>query len=104
MGWKKWPYWLKGGIISVGIAILSTLVLIPFGTPESGWFSYYSIPMFIGAMPLVVLLALISGMNDYAISNAFPGAFLLYAAITYFLVGALVGLIYGKIKSKRPTK
>jgi len=40
MGFKDWPYWLKGGIISILLIILISIILIPFGSPDGELFNF----------------------------------------------------------------
>lgn len=74
MGWKDWPYWLKGGIIGGGIgfvlSLLSSFSIIIRGLVFGGW-------------PDIELIW-----------------FDLLLILSTFIVGAVIGWIYGKIKSK----
>jgi hypothetical protein len=93
MSWKGLPYWLKGGIIGsciyLVLLLLSYVVVILTGNAWMG----IGISKIISSITLPV---------DY-ILILFP--FYLPSYITslvgYFLYGAIFGLIYGKIKSKK---
>ncbi|MBS3114557.1 hypothetical protein J4448_05640 [Candidatus Woesearchaeota archaeon] len=101
MGWKDWPYWLKGGVIAVGIIILVIVFLVPFGESDllgvgsvhsSGGGPYWMLPFLPG-----FILVLIFNPSTKPL-----GYFLFYGTplILYFLIGAVIGWIVGKIKSK----
>jgi len=76
MGWKDWPYWLRGGIISGIIFDLVVLILL-WSISNSG--EGGGIPLFSTA----VLFGLIVGFG------------------LGFIIGAIIGWIVGKIKSKK---
>ena len=67
MGWKKWSYWLKGGIIALGLDIIYAASGL-LALENFGW------------------------IVTFVIAPA--------AAIPLFLIGAIIGWIVGKIKSK----
>ena|SRR3989344_1812488 len=105
MGWEDWPYWVKGGLLAVTIYIIVTIILIPFGQVKSGYFKdvpyWIMYPNFVGYLLSLSLTP-----------SPKPGPFLdfmislnnllifIYSAIFYFLIGALIGWIVGKFKSK----
>lgn len=102
MNWKNWSYWLKGGIIGAALFVFLTIILIPFGWSGGGGHIGYpnfiipSLHIFLS----ILFLALLSG--NFGISDSmFIYASLFFGLISYFLVGALIGRIYGKIKSKK---
>jgi len=100
MSWKDWPYWLKGGIIAAAIYWIVVLLFIIAGPKgwsglgmaqvlmlmlmPSSWFTLGPLEGFLEQVPVVAFLFVI----------------LLQTAI-YFVVGVLIGLIIGKIKSKK---
>ena len=78
MGWKNWPYWLRGGLIGIIVGI----ILLSIGERTS--------------LP-------IEG-NIFSSASYADGPFLyivIFALIIFFIIGAIIGLIVGKIKSKR---
>ncbi len=98
--------WLKGGIIAIILMIILITVLFPikssckntFETRCAPFFAYWELPL----LPSILVLEIAENFglflhNDFLIYSI---AFLV-SAIIYFLIGALVGLIYGKIKSKK---
>jgi hypothetical protein len=93
MGWKEWPYWLKGGIIFARIFVIIFLLqgILPFCAPTgflviSRWF-----------FPFAGWLGNISSCVAY---GDVPG-FILRWIVIGLVFGSLVGWIYGKIKSKK---
>jgi len=81
MCWKKMSYWLKGGIILT--VILFVILLIGM------FFSIYSD---------------VQAGNGFKIINFFDAFFTMFLWIPFliiaFLIGALIGWIYGKINRK----
>ena len=91
MNWKKLPYWVKGGLIGV-VAISSSLILNKL------------FPDFANPISLVVSLFL------FPLGLLFFGAFylpqwiIIVEYIYFFLLGAIIGKIYEKIKSRSHKK
>ncbi len=91
MGWKQWPYWMKGGFSIIGILII--LLIIPdIIFPVGGEVSYSMMTWFLISSPVRFILDNI-GLRD---SNS-----TIMNIIFYFLLGALIGFIISKIKQKR---
>jgi hypothetical protein len=81
--------WQTGGLIAVGIYVLITLVLLPFGTPPGG----LMIPYWVWAsLPGMFLLNLINPEN---LSKFW---FVVLSLPVYFCIGAIAGWVVGKIK------
>jgi len=88
MGWKDWPYWLKGGIIGT---VLATLIILIVGFIALS-ICYENCPPFIKNSLFIFILP----------SYFLPGVIADVAIIIWnFLIGALIGFIYGKIKSRK---
>ena len=93
MRWKNLSTWAKGGLIAVGINLFliflyRTLVDLMPQLP-------YDHPIAFIAMPSFIVTDLIYwGANSLA-------AIIITSSIFYFLVGAIIGLIIDKIKSKK---
>ena len=95
MSWKKWPYWVKGGIIT-GI-----FFLIIYFTP----FLFYITPFSSIARLHIFLIYFLSnviniepGLNLLLVS-AWVGLFLDF--LIWILIGVLIGWIIGKIRKKK---
>jgi hypothetical protein len=119
MGWKKCPYWLRGGIIGLLIVIvlgIIGLLLIIFGMDCSGppIMVRTCVPNIMGILGGLVLaiigflalffLFLINILNinfsGFSIFIFYIISFLIIL-IFWFLVGTLVGLIVKKVKFKK---
>ena len=105
MGWKNWSYWLRGGILFLlGIEIISLIVyLLAFILSP-----YFAMPLIIFQGFGVLLANLIFNWNplDYVYSSpkmeVIISLFVLISnAICLFIVGAIIGWIYGKVKEKK---
>jgi len=88
MGWKNWPYWLRGGFIGFLIGLI--LVLIMFGiTPEFN--NYIIYPMYILCQGGLECTFSLFGFVLSVIINL----------ILFFIIGSLIGLVFGKIRSRK---
>ena len=101
MSWKDWPYWLKGGLIglvSAFIIIPLLKILCPYLGYDIHGLGKNSVCNFllITTMLMGIFIYLISFRNDLLSLVLF---FILLGLI-FFGIGALIGRIYGKIKSK----
>ena len=83
MKWKDISYWLKGGLIAMGLYLLSL-----FENRIAIYLSY----------PIISIYFALTGESG-AIYNFVP--FIISSIIFYFIIGALIGLIISKIKSKK---
>lgn len=96
MGWKDWSYWLKGGIIGL---IISTIVIV---IALLQLINYAIIKW-----PLLILINLFA--NQYVAISQCSGdsciGFLFFVPllvfIEFFVIGAIIGWIYGKIKQRK---
>ncbi len=109
--WGMKKYWLRGGLIGVVVLVLLIVVLIPFGPKdpncqpnsqmahECGFYArrqYWTIPTFPGE----VLVVGIEEITRYDLTRTiYPPDFIFYSAIVYFLIGSLVGYVYGRKKT-----
>jgi hypothetical protein len=101
MAWKDWPYWLRGGIIGI-IVMISYAVL--------GWVVTRIMLLTIGDIPkgLPDIMYMIGSTPDFLAMIVCKGycigeegmAGIITAPISWFIDGAIIGFIVGKIKSK----
>jgi len=115
MGWKSLSYWLKGGIIGILVVISLCLIGLLLGSNDLGFLSLAFIPLY-PAYYLIILFFKISGTTFITTNTGttypdIPNADLIYflwtpllGLIIYFIIGALIGLIYSKLKSKKENK
>lgn len=102
MGWRKWPYWLRGGIIGILMGLFIFFIAPIFPNPI---FALSELFLF-----LLVILFGISGLCDKIpflrdeicnIEEGFSLTQIIILILSWFVIGAIIGLIYGKIMSKR---
>jgi hypothetical protein len=122
MSWKDWPYWLKGGM--VGILVLIVLVFLwgsVFAIMNNGKCGVWDSPSSFGLCYGVPYMALtlpafyvgnIAARAFYSqtdvgepiptVLSSLVGSifFIGGGVLLWFLVGAIVGLIIGKVKKQ----
>ena len=90
MSWNKLPYWIRGGVITLILFFLPMILLgqyLGWEVLSGSWqFNVYKI---LNKIPLLF------GANTFG--NKISGF------VGYFVIGALLGLLYGKIKKKVKT-
>ena len=79
MRWKNWPYWLKGAIIFLIFPIIGLSVLPNCGEIECLLW-----------LPVAGAAMFVEGSDE--------PLFHIVNFIFYFIIGAFIGWIYGKIK------
>ena len=95
MGWRDWSYWLKGGII--GGFLISIWYPIVLSLKANAVEIFLSEIFFPGVFLGVLFLGLIPSSDQI---------FLWYSIVEignfifYFIIGAIIGLIVGKVKIK----
>jgi len=96
--------WLKGGLIGVGISVILIIIFILCGLICVG--DEACIGCLVFGIPLPGVLILLSEPFNF-ISNIILRktsewlVFSIFSIVIYFLIGALIGWIVGKIKSKK---
>ncbi|OHA43983.1 MAG: hypothetical protein A3G59_01550 [Candidatus Taylorbacteria bacterium RIFCSPLOWO2_12_FULL_47_20] len=107
MLWKKWPYWLRGGIICGGIFVLLLVVIysILFGTPEEpdwSWsllFQLVNLSLFPSSPILERLFPSMERLFPSMVENT--RAFQAFNFVVFFITGSLIGGIIGLFKNKK---
>ncbi|OGZ78174.1 MAG: hypothetical protein A2358_02385 [Candidatus Staskawiczbacteria bacterium RIFOXYB1_FULL_37_44] len=104
MFYKNWPYWLKGGIILDLLIIIAFLIYRFFSIFSSLLILEILFPSTLLIRELSIKCFLAGYMGDRSICpislQTFQIILLISSIIFYFIVGAIIGLIYGKIKNK----
>ncbi len=95
MEWKNWPSWLKGGIVALVIYIPLFLILNPYIIKQD---PFNLIILEIPAAPILIVLPRV-GIELGGLTGLTLLFFILL--IYYFILGALIGFIISKIKSKK---
>lgn len=104
MGWKNLPYWLKGGVIFLVISIFLHLFikLLYVLTPIVGisFLIWYPLSWILYFLPSLIIF-----WNSIFEPDTFipivSGTNVIHVFIFYFIIGAIIGWIYGKIKSRK---
>jgi hypothetical protein len=113
MGWKDWPYWLKGGVLAIPIGFILFFVgilLVMVGNylacPQAGEGvcrnDLFSVT---GGFLVFMLTWSVKYISSLDVQNELQIYFynflkIILPIIQVFLVGIIVGWIYGKIKSR----
>lgn len=127
MGWKDWPYWLRFGVVMAMINILlSTFAYMDKDIRQPHDFSDFKAlryPNVLLGIPALIVHERAFGQIYKSIYPNYPGiiseggkvtpsstyrqsidiftSFFVSLTIYHFLLGAIVGWIYGKIKSRK---
>jgi len=98
MGWKNWPYWLKGGIIVSILYLIIGLILIkyPCGDTMSGGQCWDFTMLFI-----LISYSLLGILYRLGIDPQSKYLVLIATFLVYFVIGSIIGWIYAIIKSRR---
>jgi len=95
MGLKDWPYWLKGGIISLIFGLMDIILIFSFPQVWCKTGSKCPSQPFIGKIATIILLPLERILD--LVSNDILMLFIIL--IYFFIIGSIIGFIIGKIKS-----
>src|SRR3989338_11533229 len=106
MGWKDWPYWLKGGLKGIMVGIILLIPSLIWGSlcqgEECSLGIILSLPVLLPAFLLgFPLLFFVTDNPLIAIGEVNkPVIFILIlgGVLAYFIIGAMVSLIRRKIK------
>ena len=106
MNFKKWPYWLKGGC-ATGIAGTAIFIFLPGDASNLAytpwWAGWLVLPAFLtfGAICIVFRVDFISDTGSKFHLALLSTLWIFSIFVTLFVIGSLVGLIIGIIKSKK---
>ena len=99
MGWKDWPYWVKGGVFCFLIFFIYNILLLVFSFVPC--IDTYNSPN--AFCELVFNAGDLNGRIGRIMGgelSQIPLVGLLLGMLAFFLIGVIIGLIYGKIKNK----
>ena len=101
MGWKNWPYWLKGGIIGATIGIF--LVSLFLYASEGEEISYPDILLWGGYLFTWIpsVRKLFFDISQFTSYNYNVNVRIIGGPFFYILLGLIIGLIIGKIKNRK---
>ena len=105
MGWKNWPYWLRGGIVCAVLVLIVFIISAVLGYFKLGYFgqkgiggilSYFAIFGIIISIP-IELIVLVTNVPI----ERYPNYVLyIFVIVIWFIIGALIGWIVKKIKNR----
>jgi hypothetical protein len=97
MNWKKWTYWLRGGVIGIIIPILSMILTQTCTAMSESYGCYFfSFPLFLYG------ITTLNFFPHFAEKITNLGTFgFLISILIWFVVGSLIGAIVGNMKSKK---
>ena len=91
MGWRDWSYWLRGGVFGAVLGLVGSTVFLLFSeVPVISNISFFFV------LPAWLLLLPFERTFSSGVLFILGVAF---STIVYFIIGAIIGLIVGKIKS-----
>lgn len=88
MSWKSLPYWLKGGVIAIVINIILIFLSVIFNPANS----------FESPAVLLTLFQVFITQEIFNVNNL--PALTIISSISFFIIGAIIGLIVQKIKKE----
>ena len=100
MGWKNLQGWLKGGIISCLVYIVSYVFvyllygLIPYSSFSNAFLSFFSLFYYFPTSPILNLLNVNLNYGENFLYSLFQLVF-------YFIIGAIIGLAFSKAMGKK---
>jgi hypothetical protein len=99
--WKKWPYWLKGGVIAGGITLVSIFLAYGCDLLDTSTESFFCLPTLV-ISPMFPFVWLID-INPQL--SKLPGIFLpIISVIGWFLIGSLIGELVKRTKSEKKNR
>lgn len=111
MGWKNWPYWLKGGMIGFFIGLVWSIFVNPLLIIIFGIFFEYigRYNLFLDYGWILTFTYMLpcgnTGENAFGCMLTVGLAFSLFTYLVLgLIIGTIIGLIYGKIKKKKETE
>ena len=103
MGWKQWPYWMRGGIIGVVTSVIIGLTLRLIDLYVVNYLNPWVAITFIDGVIVGSFIGFVIGNYKGGVSFDNIPEIIMYgigSIILWFLLGTLIGLIIGKLKSK----
>ena len=97
MGWKDLPYWIKGGVIFFVFRIVIGAIII-LSSPRGD----FGRALMLGFLDLPITLIIANSPLNINIGSYLMNNVLLtiLGLIFWFVIGAIIGWIVGKIKNK----
>ena len=97
--WRKWPYWLKGGVIGGGVTLAFVLIYYGCNAVLAEGFLCL-IPLFFSP-----LYPIANFIDSYPLLRETPILFLssltILGLLLWFTIGSIIGLLVGYLKSNK---
>lgn len=101
MFWKNWPSWIKGGVWGIIISLLFVPIFLYQAGHGGGFmnFGYATAMLVLAFLPMSLFCAFFS-LKCWDIPSLvqFISLGICFNIVFYFVVGAIVGFIYGNFK------
>lgn len=101
--WKHWPYWLRGGVIGGGVALIYAVLLYSCAYSVSGYAVFGCMGLFQlwgPAYPVGLIIAYFQPIFNYSWIWA-EGYSTFIAVPVWFVFGSLIGTFIGFVKNKK---
>ena len=106
---KRKRYWLRGGIVLSVVVIIILLISINFqislglkSKPKYPFFAMiFALFLVLPAIILSFIMLILSNIGFVIPKSIFPILTFLITAIFWFIIGAIIGYIYGKVKQRK---
>src|SRR3989344_7726543 len=100
MNFKKWPYWVRGGVMlfAIGFLVAFTkfIALQLIGPlPLPFWMNLIFAEL---SLPAALLFPFVPSVITHGFVASQEIIIVLLNSVSYFFIGTIGGLIYGKIK------
>jgi len=90
MGWKNWPYWLKGGLIFEIVLLIQ--IILTYLCLITGFIHGDAANCLVFAIsPGLLFTKIVDGIIIPIVVNL----------VVYFTIGTLIGFLFGKLKKKK---
>ena len=106
MNWKKWPYWLRGGVIGGGITLVFVISFYSCGLIATGYsaFACFAFVLVGPTYPAVKLLDVIGSIFNFKLDGIFAEMYgPVLSILVWFIIGSLIGVLvdYIKLENKK---
>jgi hypothetical protein len=92
MKWNKWPYWVRGGVVSVLVFLILLFVIGSLSSDPNSYLSTFDVLIILP--PIFLLSFLPLQWMPQIIIDIFP---YLFWGCLLFILGGIIGSSYGKL-------
>jgi len=99
--WQGLKYWQKGGLIGAGIILLVNTIAFSLAIYASGNASNVGEAiLFFELITIGIPIFIFVPFELHTLSEEVKKLFFIWSIFAFYLIGALIGLIIGKVKGK----